>query len=436
MEWHELIEQLQEGIPKEKLKEYHKLLIESHYTRKAAGSFHVNQDLILTVPKAITIPLDAKSLEQLFVTGHEQMIYELSTILLRKNLPLPIYCISEAIQCAKKKPNLAEYILPILGEAGHYICEKIDRSDFLVPNRWSFYFENTAPSESLKWFGLWRKFQPTEAFAWLKNTSHSWDEKLKCKFFEQLITLESEEEQDFIIDQYIKAKSELSYICIELVSHKESSLIVEEIKFQYNQSIEEQKPIAQINIGGIVKKLNAEKLIASLQPSLIEENNIQICLFFCVKNNLLKAFQTAISKHKSEKIGIAYMKFLLEQNLLNEEQDLSKISSVFSYSTLNQFILQWIDKTGEQTNIETLLHFVLPYKHFWSDEFAEKIISVEHLPRIKKLYSMQVFYDQMLFKLNPNSKILPKLLERGIFENYYFLSPAKIIQFRKEMRLI
>ena len=130
------------------------------------------------------------------------------------------------------------------------------------------------------------------------------------------------------------------------------------------------------------------------------------------------------------------MKFLLEQNLLNEEQDLSKISSVFSYSSLNQFILQWIDKTGEQTNIETLLHFVLPYKHFWSDEFAEKIISVEHLPRIKKLYSMQVFYDQMLFKLNPNSKILPKLLERGIFENYYFLSPAKIIQFRKEMRLI
>ena len=69
-------------------------------------------------------------------------------------------------------------------------------------------------------------------------------------------------------------------------------------------------------------------------------------------------------------------------------------------------------------------------------EFAEKIISLEHLPRIKKLYSMQVFYDQMLFKLNPNSKILPKLLERGIFENYYFLSPAKIIQFRKEMRLI
>ena len=122
--------------------------------------------------------------------------------------------------------------------------------------------------------------------------------------------------------------------------------------------------------------------------------------------------------------------------MLIEKYDLGKISEFLSHEEVNQFALKWISTNKENTDIEALLFFSSPMKIYWKDELISEILALENYTKIQKLYNMQVFYDQLPFKINPNSKLLSELIDKNIISSTTILNPKHVIQFRKELRMM
>lgn len=264
------------------------------------------------------------------------------------------------------------------------------------------------------------------------------EEKLKSKFLEQItINEENQEGIHFIQELVGKYKNETSIQCIRLLSMIPESYLYKEIAVEINSIINNQK-FTDIESITLFKKfkLKTNKIIELVNPDIIEERNLKSYFSYCENNNFLIEILTALHKYKCRKSSIHFLEFLFSKDLLIEKYDLGKISEFLSHEEVNQFALKWISTNKENTDIEALLFFLSPMKIYWKDELISEILALENYTKIQKLYNMQVFYDQLPFKINPNSKLLSELIDKNIISSTTILNPKHVIQFRKELRLM
>jgi hypothetical protein len=438
MEWNELLNQLSQGIEKNKLTDLKIKLVQGHFNRKAAGVFLIKESLVFEIIKYNENHLQNRIIQTIFEEEQGQLIFELFVFCQRKNIAIPPIALNSATNCAMKNRSLAKYIIPIIGESGLQIISLFDQYSPLIPSKIKSYFTKTHPKDSLAWFNYWWAIDISTALDWLRENFDQLEEKLKSKFLEQItINEENQEGIHFIQELVGKYKNETSIQCIRLLSLIPESIQYKELASEINSLIKNQHFDNIEDISHYTKyKLKINKIIELINPDFIEEQYIKSYFNYCEKNNFLIEILTALHKYKCRKSSIHFLEFLFSKDLLIEKYDLGKISEFLSHEEVNQFALKWISTNKENTDIEALLFFLSPMKIYWKDELISEILALENYTKIQKLYNMQVFYDQLPFKINPNSKLLSELIDKNIISSTTILNPKHVIQFRKELRLM
>jgi hypothetical protein len=439
MDWNDLLYQLSQGIEEKKLSDLKNKLVQEHFNRKAAGIFKIKENLTFETIKYNGTHFQNRIIQTIFEQEQGQLIFELFIFCQKKNITLPPIALSIAVNCALKNKSLAKYIIPILGESGLQIINLFDEYCPLIPSKIKSYFIETNPKDSLAWFGYWVEINEIEAMNWLKESFNKLEEKLRPKFLQQIskLNIENLDGIQFIQEIIGKNKNDISIQCIRLLSMIPDSYLYKELAVEINSIINNQK-FTDIESISLFKKfkLKTNKIIELINPDIIEEQNLKSYFTFCEKNNFLIENLTALHKYKCRKSSIHFLGYLTSKDLLVEKYDLGKISESLSHQEVNQFALKWISIKKEDTDIEALLFFLSPMKIYWNDELITEIIALEKHSKIQKLYDMLVFYDQLPFKINPNSKMLSELIEKNIISTNASLNPKHVIQFRKELRLM
>ena len=439
MEWNELLNQLSQGIEKNKLTDLKIKLVQGHFNRKAAGVFKIKESLVFEIIKYNENHLQNRIIQTIFEQEQGQLIFELFVFCQRKNIAIPPIALNSATNCAIKNKSFAKYIMPIVSESGLQIISLFDQYSPLIPSKIKSYFTETHPKDSLAWFGYWVEINEIEAMNWLIQNFNKLEEKLRPKFLQQIpkLNIENFDGIRFIQEIIGKNKNDISIQCIRLLSMIPESYLYKEIAVEINSLINNQKFTDFESITLFKKfKLKTNKIIELVNPDIIEERNLKSYFSYCEKNNFLIEILTALHKYKCRKSSIHFLEFLFSKDLLIEKYDLGKISEFLSHEEVNQFALKWISTNKENADIEALLFYLSPMKIYWKDELISEILALENYTKIQKLYNMQVFYDQLPFKINPNSKLLSALIDKNIISSTTILNPKHVIQFRKELRLM
>ena len=81
MEWNELLNQLSQGIEKNKLTDLKIKLVQGHFNRKAAGVFKIKESLVFEIIKYNENHLQNRIIQTIFEQEQGQLIFELFVFL-------------------------------------------------------------------------------------------------------------------------------------------------------------------------------------------------------------------------------------------------------------------------------------------------------------------------------------------------------------------
>ena len=163
MEWNDLLNQLSQGIEKDKLTDLKIKLVQGHFNRKAAGVFLIKESLVFEIIKYNGNHFQNRIIQTIFEEEQGQLIFELFVFCQRKNIAIPPIALNSATNCAMKNRSLAKYIIPIIGESGLQIISLFDQYSPLIPSKIKSYFTETHPKDSLAWFEYWVEINEIEA---------------------------------------------------------------------------------------------------------------------------------------------------------------------------------------------------------------------------------------------------------------------------------
>lgn len=132
--------------------------------------------------------------------------------------------------------------------------------------------------------------------------------------------------------------------------------------------------------------------------------------------------------------------YLLEHQLLTYNLSIDVISASLNYTEFNQCALQWLQyyraKSPDNIDLEAFYRFVKIEKHFWSDALIEEILMLKTNTKLMRKYDMDVFYQLMPFRMNPNSNIAKKIEQEASGSIPHPLTFERILFFRNQLRRI
>ncbi len=153
-----------------------------------------------------------------------------------------------------------------------------------------------------------------------------------------------------------------------------------------------------------------------------------------IKYGWITEFIDSLSRYQDEQSALDFGKFLIDQKLFTELIPVEKISELLNYDTFNQLALYWIKSNKGDIDLEAFLKFIRVEKHFWSDDLLLGILSFSEYKRLVKEYNLEVFFEKIPYKINPNSKQLGKIHKQIQFSEDPHFDFNQIIKFRQDLR--
>lgn len=434
-DWSKLLNQLH--LPSsEPIQSAHRLAY-LNLIRKAGTYKKLSTTTTEFIPKGYIVKEWAGLLHHIFHNLQYDLIYEYCAILVRRNSSLPVNLLIEAIECCPHHPQLAAYIVPVLGETGYFICNKNKEWHWLHPDYWNDACSFKASLQRMFAFEMYVKQNTGEAILYFFKNITSWTEKelgLSCSIILKNI---QHEHEPLIMNALNGLNTTSGLHLLRLVFQFPDHEITQKFKSEFDQKFHTTK-IETIEVPAIKKSkkpLEFKKILGTIPPSWYNTSTRKIEVYNqLIKFGWITEFIDCLSRYQDELSALDFAKFLIDQKLFTELIPVEKISELLNYETFNQLALYWIKSNKGDIDLEAFLKFIRVEKHFWSDDLLLGILSFSEYKRLVKEYNLEVFFEKIPYKINPNSKQLGKIHKQIQFSEDPHFDFNQIIKFRQDLR--
>ncbi|MEP7195325.1 MAG: hypothetical protein ABI851_02325 [Saprospiraceae bacterium] len=365
------------------------------------------------------------------------LIYEYCQIASNKQQIIPLNLLVEFIKLADTQHEMTEYILPSIGMPGLYLIKANSSWNYLEEQS-EFSAVNYKESK-LRLFLLNRYIKHNVNLAitnFISNFEH-WTEKEKSQILDSLIPYASNISLLQLDELFEKLKSNLKPRCYALYLNHGDNPICQVIHnhILHVMSTRKWEDLVNSNLYFKNNKIDLKKTISFIPPTwFLNHLNSKLILNYFFENDLIETIAETINKFKDPYAAEILSKYLIDKGEFNEHFPIATLSSVMDHKSFNTTAVYFCRKMGDQIDLEAFLFLIEYFKHFWSDELLLEVLNFNKHKNLVKKYNLDVFYNFIPFRINPNSKIesdIPKQIKDNILDP---LTYQTIINFRKILR--
>lgn len=364
------------------------------------------------------------------------LIYEYSSLAIKKNYFFPVNLLTAMIRYAEKYPQIAASILSCVGPCGQWIMS--------VNPDWRYLLAEPEYLRSLQ------------------N-----DAKRMLLSARQLLALQPDKLWDLILDETISEKIILQ-VLPEWRAHHDlvSTQSLEELRKKYfsRKSLEafmmrlllatnEQreslaKEVADRCQGGDLSSLLQHPILKTIQGKadikkilriiptywILSSSTPDLLIKEMIDEQYLDMLADSIALHRDTYSSKLILRYLIRNNLFTENRPVEKLSQALDYVAFNEIARYALQQGGSNTDLEAFLFLLQPFRHFWSDELLDDILTMFKNKKLEERFNFEVFFDLIPYRMNPNSNRMndiPNTIRSSVERPFSFQS---VIHFRKILR--
>ncbi len=367
----------------------------------------------------------------------DTLIYEYAFFATKNNQCVPLNNLIDFIEYINKNLSMVAIILPILGEAGIYLIRKNKNWSYLSPENIEVIKDYKDSRQKVHIVKYWLGIDPKLSMEFLiQNISAFKDREisdlLEYIFQKKIIISESAINK---IKPSTNLKNKL--LCISILFLNPASEFTIESKKIAEPFIQgkEFEKIGSKEIFKTKSDLNLKSAIQYIPPVwILEKCTPKEWFDFLYESDLLEDYASIIQTNKDLVLATHLIDYLLQHDLFTEHFPLDKLSSILDYNTFNRIAHEYLQRYEDKADLEAFLHFSNYYKHFWSDDLIIDLLKLSKYKTILKKYNLDVFYEQIPYRMNPNSSILGEIRNLKDPCMNEPLNMELIIQFRQILR--
>lgn len=364
------------------------------------------------------------------------ILYEYCFFAARKNQVIPLNLLIDFIQLADKNHELAEFILPVLGDCGENILLQNSNWNYLITEDIDFTRKKFSDS---KIYIVKKKLQrnPLKGIQFIIDTLNQWTDKELNSIISILVKVKLEKDIiESLNNLYKKICSQKNINFFPLMFILDEAIFSDENK----KFIREQ--ISTSNWGGLFSKTwyknhnkaNIKFVVSNLPVGWIQEIHFIKYLNFIQENNLFEELIESLIMYHDSQSAEKVCKYLLNNKIFTETFSVEKISPLLDHKQFNEIAIRVLREGLENTDLEAFLFLIKYFKHFWSDDLVFELIKIFKIKKLEESYNFDIFYDFFPFRMNPNASIereVPVVIKDSLKHPFSY---STILHFRKIIR--